>query len=91
MTRVLEPRAAAAKSLSNMMDQATVTSNSPQDKNKDASNDFTPKRNKNSHTTVRKIPMQKEFRRTRSDQGTDVVHADWKINANGNATIRSAR
>jgi hypothetical protein len=57
MIRVLEPRAAAAKSLSNMMEQATVTSNSPQEKNKDPSNDFTPKRNKNSHSTVRKIPM----------------------------------
>ena len=52
-----EPRAAAAKSLSNMMDQVTVTSNSPQEKNKDASSDFTPKRNKNSQSTVRKIPM----------------------------------
>jgi len=57
MIRVLGLRAATAKFLSNMMDHATVTSNSPQEKNKDASNDFTPKRNKNSHSTVRKIPM----------------------------------
>jgi hypothetical protein len=57
MIRLPEPRAAAAKSLSNIMDQTTVTSNSPQGKNKDAANNCTPKRNKNSQSTVRKIPM----------------------------------